>query len=89
MSLKHTLKHDTVIYKEIKDSNILVKWNFCYGFPLVIICECAYVYPYQISNKYEKIPLFFCFVLYSDLAICLRHSCGAPLHCQHVLSLCF
>ena len=62
MTLKNTLKHDTVIYKVIKDSNILVKWNSYYSFPLVIVYVCACVYSYQISDKYEKIPfvVLFC-----------------------------
>lgn len=75
MTLKNTRKHDTVIYKVIKDWNILVKWNFYYSFPLVIVYVCVHVcIRIQISDKYEKIP-FPCFVLYSDLGVHLGHSC--------------
>ena len=36
-----------LLFTGIKDSNKLVKWNFYYSFPLVIVCVCARVF---ISN---------------------------------------
>ena len=67
MTLKNTLKHDTVIYKVIKDSNILVKWNSYYSFPLVIVYVCACVYSHQISDKYEKIPFVVLFCILTQV----------------------